>query len=145
VVTDPTRALEWMIGLPDTALLGAEDGADGEARIHVETKPSLVGCPSCGVLARVKDRSAVELVDLPLFERATRLVWHKRRWTCPDHDCAMGSWTEEDDRIAGSRQVLTSRAARRATIQVGRRARRVNEVASDLGCDWHTVNDTVIA
>ena len=74
------------------------------------------------MLARVKDRSAVELVDLPLFERPTRLVWHKRRWTCPDADCPMGSWTEEDDRIAGPRQVLTSRAARWATIQVGRHA-----------------------
>jgi len=29
--------------------------------------------------------------------------------------------------------------------QVGRYARSVNEVAIELGCDWHTVNDTVIA
>ena len=93
----------------------------------------------------MKDRSAVELVDLPLFGRPTRLVWHKRRWVCPDGDCAMGSWTEEDDRIASPRQVLTSRAARWATAQVGRCARSVNEVATELGCDWHTVNDTVVA
>lgn len=145
MVTDPTRALEWMIGLQAIAFLGAEDGARDQARIHIETKPSLVGCPRCGVFARVKDRSAVELVDLPVFGRPTRLVWHKRRWMCPDSDCAMGSWTEEDDRIAGPRQVLTSRAARWATIQVGRHARSVNEVAGELGCDWHTVNDTVVA
>lgn len=145
MVTDPTRALEWMIGLRVIAFLGAEDGARDQARIHIETKPSLVGCPRCGVFARVKDRSAVELVDLPVFGRPTRLVWHKRRWMCPDSDCAMGSWTEEDDRIAGPRQVLTSRAARWATIQVGRHARSVNEVAGELGCDWHTVNDTVLA
>ena len=74
MVTDPTRALEWMIGLPDIAFLGAQDGTGGEARIHVETKALVAGCPRCGVLARVKDRSAVELVDLPLFERTTRLV-----------------------------------------------------------------------
>jgi transposase len=134
-----------MIGLQAIAFLGAEDGARDQARIHIETKPSLVGCPRCGVFARVKDRSAVELVDLPVFGRPTRLVWHKRRWMCPDSDCAMGSWTEEDDRIAGPRQVLTSRAARWATIQVGRHARSVNEVAGELGCDWHTVNDTVVA
>ncbi len=145
MVTDPTRALEWMIGLPDIAFLGAEDGTGGEARIHVETKALVAGCPRCGVLARVKDRSAVELVDLPLFERTTRLVWHKRRWTCPDSDCPMGSWTEEHELIAGSRQILTSRAARWVTIQVGRHARSVNEVAQELGCDWHTVNDTVVA
>jgi transposase len=73
------------------------------------------------------------------------LVWHKRRWSCPEVNCAAGSWTEEDDRIAAPRQVLTSRAARWVTEQVGRRARSVNEVASELGCDWHTVNDTVVA
>ena len=145
MVTDPTRALEWMIGLRAIAFLGAEDGPGELARIHVETKASLVGCPRCGVLARVKDRSAVELVDLALFGRPTRLVWHKRRWMCPDGDCEMASWTEEDDRIAGPRQVLSSRAARWATIQVGRHARSVNEVAGELGCDWHTVNDTVVA
>ena len=145
MLTDPTRTLEWMIGLGAIAFLGAEDGEGDQARIHVETKASFVGCSRCGVLARVKDRAAVELVDLALFGRPTRLVWHKRRWMCPDGDCEMGSWTEEDDRIAGSRQVLTSRAARWATVQVGRHARSVNEVAGELGCDWHTVNDTVVA
>jgi transposase len=57
----------------------------------------------------------------------------------------MGTWTEADDRIAASRQVLTSRAGRWATFQVGRHARSVNEVALELGCDWHTLNDTVVA
>jgi transposase len=31
------------------------------------------------------------------------------------------------------------------TEQVGRWGRTVNEVAVELGCDWHTVNDAVIA
>ena len=31
------------------------------------------------------------------------------------------------------------------TTQVGRSARSVSEVAKELGCDWHTVNDTVVA
>ncbi len=31
------------------------------------------------------------------------------------------------------------------TFQVERHGRTVNEVAKDLGCDWHTVNDAVIA
>ncbi|MGH9066072.1 MAG: ISL3 family transposase [Acidimicrobiales bacterium] len=134
-----------MIGLPAITFLRGEDGADGEARIHVETKATPVGCPTCGVMARVKDRSRVELVDLPMFGRSVRLVWHKRRWRCADADCTKGSWTEEDPRIAARRQVLTARAARWATVQVGRFARSVNEVAQELGCDWHTVNDTVVA
>ena len=31
----------------------------------------------------------------------------------------------------------------RATIGVGRRGRPVEEVAEELGCDWHTVADEV--
>ena len=41
--------------------------------------------------------------------------------------------------------MLTDRAARRATVQVGRSGRAVADVAGELGCDWHTVNDAVIA
>jgi len=40
---------------------------------------------------------------------------------------------------------LTRRAALRATEDVGRKGRTVNEVADELGCDWHTINDTVVA
>jgi transposase len=57
----------------------------------------------------------------------------------------MGSWTGEDLRIAAPRLALTDRAGRWVTEQVGRWGRTVNEVAIELGCDWHTVNDTVIA
>jgi transposase len=41
--------------------------------------------------------------------------------------------------------VMSDRAGRWVTEQVGRYARSVNEIAIELGCDWHTVNDTVIA
>jgi transposase len=41
--------------------------------------------------------------------------------------------------------VLTDRACRWATIQVGRFGRTVSEVAAEVGCDWHTLNDAVIA
>ena len=39
---------------------------------------------------------------------------------------------------------MTDRAGRWATEQVGRCARSVAEVARELGCDWHTVNDAVL-
>lgn len=39
---------------------------------------------------------------------------------------------------------MTDRAARWATKQVGRHGRAVSEVADELGCDWHTVNDAVV-
>ena len=86
----------------------------------------------------------VVLIDLPAFGKPTRLHWHKRRWRCDDPDCAMGSWTEQDPRIAAPRMAMTDRAGRWVTAQVGRCARSVAEVAKELGCDWHTVNDAVV-
>jgi hypothetical protein len=72
-------------------------------------------------------------------------MWHKHRWYCPDGDCPAGSFTGEDPRIAPGRGAMTDRAGRWVTEQVGRLGRTVAEVARELGCDWHTINDAVIA
>ena len=55
----------------------------------------------------------------------------------------MKSFAEQDLSVAPERGVLTSRAGRWATAQVGRLGRTVSEVAEELGCDWHTVNKEV--
>jgi hypothetical protein len=81
-----------------------------------------------GVIAQVKGRPGVVLMDLPVFGRATRLVWHKRRWRCADPDCAKSSCTEEDSRIAAPRMALTDRAGRWVTRQVGRCARSMARI-----------------
>ena len=57
----------------------------------------------------------------------------------------MGSWTESDTRIAYPRLGLAHRDGRWATEQVVRYACSVNAVTLELGCDWHTVNEVVIA
>jgi transposase len=93
----------------------------------------------------VKDRPAVVLVDLACFGRPARLVWHKHRWRCPHDGCALGSWTGEDPQIAPARGAMTDRAGRWVCEQVGRLGRTVAEVARELGCDGHTVNEAVIA
>ena len=48
----------------------------------------------------------------------------------------------EEHRIAAKQCLLTTRAAKWATRQVGG-GRTVSEVADELACDWHTVNDAV--
>lgn len=50
MVTDPTSAVEWMIGLPIITFLRGEDGTDGQAHIHVETKAVPAGCLMWGWL-----------------------------------------------------------------------------------------------
>ena len=143
--TNPTRVCELIVGLPAVRVLGVEDVAGEPLAVHVETRGPRPVCAACGGGVWFKDVDVVVLVDLPAFGRATRLLWHKRRWSCPSSRCRVGSFTEQAPTIAPTRGVLTDRAARWATIQVGRSGRAVSDVAGELGCDWHTVNDAVIA
>ena len=144
--TDATRMCALLVGLPDVNVLAVDDDDPAvPLRVHVETTADTVGCSSCGIRARVKDRRPVALVDLAAFGRPAVLVWHKRRWSCVELDCSTGTLTETDGRIAAPRAKVTDRAGRWVTAQVGRDGRSVAEVARELGCDWHTVMDAVSA
>jgi hypothetical protein len=90
----------------------------------------------------VKDRDTVELTDLPCFGQSAILAWRKIRWECPG---GCGSFTEQAPQIAAPRLKVTDRAARWATVQVGRHGRSEREVAKGLGCGWHAVMDAVAA
>lgn len=145
MIVDPTRVCELLVGLGEVTVLGAVDEPGSPVIVHIETRSERPSCPECGGLVWAKDQRPIELVDLPVFGRPARLVWHKRRWTCPDMECAGGSFTEVAAGIATARLVMTDRAGRWVTEQVGRHHRSVNKIAVELGCDWHTINDTVIA
>ena len=145
MIVDPTLICELLVGLGDVTVLGAEDDPGGPVRVHVETRGERPVCPGCGGGVWFKDQRPVELVDLAVFGRSARLVWHKRRWACPASACPVGSFTETADHIASARLVMTDRAGRWVTEQAGRYRRSINELAVELGCDWHTINDTVIA
>ena len=136
---------ELLVGLPAVHILGIEDHEGEPLRVHIERAESRAGCPECGVVAESKGRSVVVLVDLPVYGRPSRLVWHKRRFRCLEVTCPNSSWTESDPKIAAPRMALADRTGRWVTEQVGRNARSVNEVAGELSCDWHTVNDAVVA
>ena len=143
--SNPIRVCELLVGLPDVNVLGVDAVADEPVRVYVETRRPRPVCARCGTAATVKERPLVELVDLPVFGRPARLGWRKYRFGCAAPGCPVGSWTEQEPWIAPPRLSLTDRAGRWVTLQVGKHGRTVKEVASDLGCDWHTVNDAVIA
>ena len=142
--TDPTRMCALLVGLPDVTVVAVDEHPEGVV-VVIESLVQGAWCRECGCRAQVKDRPVVELVDLRCFDRPARLVWRKHRWRCPAAQCAVGTWTHVDHRIAAPRMAMTDRAARWATEQVGRLGRPVAEVARELGCDWHTVNDAVMA
>jgi hypothetical protein len=72
VETDPTRMCELLVGLPDVNILGVDDGVEGFLCIYIESSTERPECSHCGVLAQMKDRSAVELVDLVGAENLIR-------------------------------------------------------------------------
>jgi transposase len=113
-----------------------------DVSLMIEQVIDLVRCPGCGVPARVKDRPVVNYVDLPVYGVPIRLAWKKHRMKCPSSTCSRTSWVLQDHRIAAKGCLLTTRAAKWATVQVGT-GRTVSEVAGELSCDWHTVNDAV--
>jgi transposase len=141
VLTHPSEIVQALVGLKDVRVLHYERrGPDVE--LMVEQAVEDVRCPSCGGRAQVKERPVVRYVDLPVYGTPMRLAWRKHRMRCRDDNCPRRSWVLSDHRIAAKNCLLTTRAAKWATVQVGG-GRTVSEVASELACDWHTVNDAV--
>ena len=142
VITDPSEIVQALVGLKDVRVLAYQrHGPD--VSLVIEQVLAEVNCPSCGALARVKERPLVTYVDLPVFGAPMRLTWKKHRLRCVNPSCARKSWVLADHRIAAKSCLLTTRAAKWATEQVGT-GRSVKEVARELGCEWHTINDAVL-
>lgn len=141
VLTDPTEILQALVGLKDVRVVHYKrSGRDVE--LMVEQVVGSVRCPSCASPALVHERPVVHYVDLPIYGAPMSLAWRKHRMRCMSPECPRRTWVLEDHRIAAKNCLLTTRAAKWATVQVGT-GRTVKEVAAELGCDWHTVNDAV--
>jgi transposase len=127
-----------LVGLPNVVIHAVAEWPSWLLIVITTSAPRPV-C-ECGGDVHGHGVREVDLVDLPVFGRPARLRWRKQRWRCTT--CAR-SWTEQEPRIASARCQLTTRAARWATVQVGRHGRAVSEVAEDLGCGWHAVMNAV--
>ena len=136
---DATRACALLVGLPDVVVIGVGEWPSW-LRVVIAVISERPVC-SCGGVVHRHGTREVMLVDLPSFGRPVRLVWRKQRWRCTS--CGR-CWTDEDREIGAARCALTTRAARWATVQVGRNGRSVSDVARELGCGWHTVMDAVV-
>ena len=141
VLSNPTEMLQALVGLKDVKILRLERRGP-HVELVIEREIDMVACSTCGGRARVKDRPLVSYVDLPVYATPMTLTWKKHRLHCVNEVCPKTSWMFEDHRIAAKGCLLTTRAAKWATLQVGQ-GRTVLEVAKELSCDWHTVNDAV--
>lgn len=140
-MTERTEFCELILGLPGFCVTAVSEDGD-ELVIGIETRREAAGCPSCGVIAKTKDRLRVVVRDLPVFGRRAKLVWSKRRFFCPERDCPRATWTETSNELP-TRQVLSARAGRECTRAVGEEARSVASLARWLGVAWATVMTAV--
>jgi transposase len=129
---DGTEFDDALLGVSGFRVVAVTEDGD-ELLVGIETIRQVAGCPSCGVIARTKDRLRVFIGDLPAFDRRVRLVWSKRRFTCPDPDCPQLTWTEHSDELP-NRRVLSARAGRECTRAVGQEARSVALLATLARC-----------
>jgi len=111
-------------------------------RLMVETAPSVVACPRCGVLAASHGRRWRGLHDIPAFGAPVELAWRVRRYRCAEPLCPGGVFTETHE-LATGRARLTSRAAWWAVGCLQRDTASVAALARRLGVDWHTLWDTI--
>lgn len=141
VITDPTEIVEALVGLKDVRVLAYRRRAK-DVDLMIEQVVLDPRCPNCRGPAKIKERPVITYIDLPVYGTPMRLSWRKHRMVCVDQRCSQRSFVLQDHRIAAKSCLLTTRAAKWATVQVGT-GRTVSEVAKELACDWHTVNDAV--
>ncbi|HEX4218484.1 MAG TPA: ISL3 family transposase, partial [Acidimicrobiales bacterium] len=141
VVTDPSEIVQALVGLKDVRVLHYKRSGPS-VELMIEQVIGVVRCPTCDGEAQVKERPVVHYVDLPVYGTPMSLAWKKHRMRCVNPRCTKKTWVLSDYRIAAKSCLLTTRAAKWATVQVGT-GRTVSEVAGELDCDWHTINDAV--
>ena len=124
-------------GAPGFVQRRVDDSGD-ELIIEIETVPTLVGCWSCGVVARSKDRRWVTLRDAPAGDRPVVIRWRKRVWACPDPDCAVKTWTEQRPEFATARHAMTRRAERWVCARVRSLEGTPTSCGRRLGVTWAT-------
>ena len=110
--------------------------------MYVKSSPEVL-CEGCGGKVWAHGVRQVELVDMAVFARSVRLVWHKRRWRCPNSGCSVTAFTEQDPSIAPARALMTTRAGKWATQCCGRGS-AVSTIARTLVVDWRCVNSAVM-
>ena len=122
---DPSycQGCDRLVGLVGFHVLDVARDETG-LRVTVESPTTVVGCVSCGVVARSHGRRDVRLVDLPCFGRPVELVWRKRIWRCAEPKCTTKAFIEQHEDLAAPRALLTTRARWWAIGQTAPRTRQ---------------------
>lgn len=134
-MTDRSGGATALLGMEGFVVL-AQTEVDDELWLLIETGQRPVGCQACGVRAIGHGRCTVQIRDLPIGDRAVRLIWKRRRWRCCDPDCETKTFVEQSSLVEAG--PLTRRAAMEICRLVGEEGRSVASVARSFGIGWHT-------
>ena len=134
---DGSGSVVWF-SAPGFVQLGVVD-AGVELVVEVETLARRVGCRSCGVIAKPKDRRWVTVRDAPAAgDRPVVVRWRKRVWACREAQCSVKTWTEQRGDFVAARRVLTVRAEQWVTNRVKALEGTPASCARTLGVTWST-------
>ena len=129
---------DLLVGVAGLHLV-AVDRSEQALVVSVESSPQVAGCRACGVVAVSHGRRGHQLIDTPSFGRPVRVRWAKRTWSCPEPACPVGTFSEQDERVAAPRAMLTARACWWAIEQLRPEHASVAGLARQLGTTWSTV------
>lgn len=79
------------------------------------------------------------MIDTPCFGRRVRLIWRKRTWRHGERLCPAGVFTEQDDRVAPPRALISTRACWWAIRQLRREHASIAGLARPVGTTWNTL------
>jgi transposase len=135
-VGEGSSCVVWFAA-PGFVQIGAHGDECGVV-IEVETTAVRVGCWSCGVIAKPKDRRWVRLRDVAAGDRPVEICWRKRVWECADTDCEVRTWTEQRPDFGLPRHALTVRAEAWVCARVRALEGTPASCARQLGVTWST-------
>ncbi|HVA43043.1 MAG TPA: ISL3 family transposase [Acidimicrobiales bacterium] len=133
-MTNGNTGATALLGMDGFEVLAMTEEA-GEVFISVQTRPAPVGCGACGTRAVGHGRTRIQIRDLPAGGRPVRLVWAKRRWSCPEAACETKTFSEDSALVE---DCLTTRAAKDICRRVGEQGSSVASVAREAGVGWST-------
>ena len=143
--SDPMRVCELLVGLPDVTVLAVDDVVGQPLEIRIETRTPRPSCQSCGNTATFYRPASGGVGGSAGVWSANSVVLAEVSAAVPFGGVPGPVLDRARPAIGWPRLAMTDRAGRWVTAQVGRSGRTINEVAVELGTDWHTINDTVHA
>ena len=134
---------DLLVGLDGLHVTAVERDDGGGLTVTVESAAAPMGCRSCGVVAQAHGRVECAAGRCAGDGSAGAYLWRKRRWVCREPACRVGSFVEQDQRVAAPRAKLTVRACWWAIEQIRREHASVNGVRRQLGTGWRTVWESI--